>query len=66
VELSGNGMRCQNVADVSSIRTNSAHGGGLLRRPNRVVAAIDGESKRCAEMPYASGLIADYFEATTS
>ena len=49
-------MRCQNVADVSSIRTNSAHGGGLLRRPNRVVAAIDGESKRRAEMPDGSGL----------
>jgi len=28
-----------------------------LRRPNRVVAAIDGESKRRAEMPDGSGLI---------
>lgn len=28
-----------------------------MRRPNRVVTAIDGESKRCAEKLDASGLI---------
>ena len=47
-------MRRQNIADVSSIRTNAVHGGRLLKRRNRVVAAIGGESKRRAEMPYAS------------
>ncbi|ENN89431.1 hypothetical protein RHSP_66447 [Rhizobium freirei PRF 81] len=48
-------LRPVKTADTSPIRSNIAHGGRLLRCLNRVVAAIDRESKRHADLPGLCG-----------